>query len=266
MTRAVAALLLVLMAARVEAQSAVPASATPGVLREIGFDQHMGRALPGGLHFLDEASRGVVLEDFFQDRPVVLALVYFSCPMLCLQTLENLARSVDALPFRAGRRFDVLAVSFDPHDTPALAASRKAALFARSPAAAEGWHFLTGNRPEITQLTAAVGFKYVFDDSLQQFAHPVGLTVLTPDGRISRYLFGIDYKPIDLRLAILDASEHRVGSVTDSMLLYCYHYEPTTGRYGLLVMRLVRTAASATVLCLAVLVITLVRRDRRRRR
>jgi len=263
MTRAIAALLLVLTAARSEAQSPIPASATPTVLREIGFEQRTGNLLPRGIHFVDEAARDVVLEDFFQGRPVVLALVYFSCPMLCLQTLENLAKSVDALPLRAGRGFDVLAVSFDPHDTADFAASRKAALLSRRPDA-DGWHFLTGRQPEIRRLTAAVGFKYVFDDSLQQFAHPVGLVVLTPEARVSRYLFGIDYKPIDLRLAILDASERRIGSVTDSLLLYCYHYEPTAGRYGLFVMRLVRTAASATVLCLAALVIALVHRDRRR--
>jgi protein SCO1/2 len=246
------------------AQTSAPASEAPSILREIGFDQRVNVQVPLDLPFRDELGAVVSLGSYFgHGRPVVLVLVYYSCPMLCLQTLGNLSGTVRDLPFRAGEGFDVLAVSFDPHDTPAFAAAKKAALFETSPSLATGWHFLTGDQASIRRLTAAVGFHYVFDDSLNQFAHPAGLIVLTPNARIARYLFGIDYKPLDLRLAIVDASHGRIGSATDAVLLYCYHYEPTKGRYGLLVMRLVRTAGASTVVCMAGLLLFFLRRERR---
>jgi len=251
------------------AQTSLPASAVPSVVREIGFDQHPNALLPVGLHFRDEQDADVTLGRYFDGRrPVVLALVYYGCPMLCLQTLGNLAASVDALPLRAGKDFEIVTVSFDPHETPALAQSKKTALLKKESDSffeerGRGWHFLTGEQTSIRQRTEAVGFKYVFDDSLNQFAHPAGLMILTPDARIARYIFGIDDKPLDLRLALVEASERRISSATSSLLLYCYHYEPSTGRYGLMIMRLVRTAGAATVLGMAGLILFFLRRERR---
>jgi protein SCO1/2 len=255
---------LLLSAASAAAQTSLPASAKPSILREIGFDQHVNAQLPLDLPFRDEAGHDVRLGNYFhQARPVVLLLVYYRCPMLCLQTLGNLARAAKSLPFRAGSDFEVVAVSFDPNDTPEIAAAKKATLFEQSSEGAAGWHLLSGKEVSIRRLTSSVGFNYVFDDSVSQFAHPAGLMVITPDGRIARYLFGIDYKPVDLRLAIVDASAGRISSATDALLLYCYHYEPTNGRYGLMIMRLVRTAGVATVLCIAGFVIFFLRRERR---
>src|SRR4051794_18284873 len=247
---AAAAMACVIPSASLQAQTpaALPASATPPLLREIGFDQRLNAQAPLSLHFRDEQGIDRRLDSYFGRRPVVLALAYFTCPMLCPQTLHSLVTRLAAQPLQPGRDFDVLAISFDPRDTPASATSEKSMLFDdMGGGSSEGWHFLTSDEPTIHALTKAVGFKYVWDDSVNQFAHPAGLMILTPDGRVARYVFGIDYHPRDLRLAILDASARHISSATDALLLYCYHYEPKTGRYGLLVMRLVRTAGAFTV-------------------
>jgi protein SCO1/2 len=263
---AVAVLGCLMSASRTEAQTpaTLPASTAPPLLREIGFEQRLNATAPLDLHFRDDHGQDHALSGYFGNRPVVLALVYFSCPMLCPQSLHNLTESVAALPLQPGRDFDVLAVSFDPRDTPKTAASQRAMLFPQG--GSTGWHFLTGDEPAIRALTSAVGFKYVWDDSLNQFAHPAGLTILTPDARIARYVFGLDYKPLDLRLAVVDASARKIASATNAVLLYCYHYEPKTGRYGLFVMRLVRTAGALTVLTIGAVITVLVRRERRGQR
>lgn len=236
----------------------------PALLREVGFDQNLNHSVPLDIPLKDEDGRGVRLGELFGSRPVVLALVYYECPMLCTQVLNSLTSTLATLSLDPGSDFEVVIVSFDPRETPALAAAKKSAYLARykRPRANGGWHFLTGDQPSIDRLTRAVGFRYVWDAPLKQFAHPSGVTVLTPDGRLARYLFGIDYGPRDLRFALIEASAGRVGSKVDQVLLYCYHYDPQRGRYGFLVMRALRLAGAATVLALGTFIVVMIRRER----
>jgi protein SCO1/2 len=253
-------------AAGYKREPGMASSALPGPLKEIGFDQHVGQQLPLDVPFTDEQGRAVTLGRFFGERPVVLAFVYYECPMLCTQVLNALAASLDVMSLEPGRDFEIVTISFDPREKPALAAARKAAALQRytRPGAAGGWHFLTGDQPAIERAAKAAGFRFVWDDSLKQFAHPTGIIVLTPDGRMARYLFGLEYGARDLRLAIVDASAGTIGSVVDAFLLYCYHYDPMTGRYGLQIMRAMRVAGAATVLALGLFVGIMIRRERRR--
>lgn len=242
-----------------------PAAEVPAQLREVGFDQNLDRMLPLGVEFKDEQGRTVKIGDYFGKRPVVLAFVYYGCPMLCLQSLSSLASTLSVLAEHPGEDFEVVNVSIDPRETPALALEKKAHYVERSgkPSIARGWHFLTGAEADIRQLAGAAGFRYVWDASLQQFAHPAGIVIATPQGKVSRYLFGIDYGPRDLRLALLDASTERISSPLKKALLYCYHYDATTGRYSLAIMRVVRLAGAATVLSLGTLIFVWTRRERR---
>jgi protein SCO1/2 len=248
-------------------EAGVPASAVPAPLREIGFDQKLDQRIPLDLTFRDEDGRAVRIGDYFGEKPVVLAFVYYDCPMLCTMVLSAMTRTLDVLSLEAGTDFEVVAVSFDPRETPALAARKKAEHLQRlSPTnAAARWHFLTGDEPAIRQLTAAAGFRYTWDEQTQQFAHPAGIIVLTPDGRLARYLFGLEYGPRDVRLALVEASAGRIGSAADAFLLYCYHYDPMTGRYGFVVMRALRVAGVATVLAIGSFIAVMVRRERRKR-
>jgi protein SCO1/2 len=241
----------------------IPASTVPKPLREIGFDQNLDRPVPLDTTFLDEAGRTVRLGDYFGRRPVVLLFAYYDCPMLCTQVINGLATALDVLSLEPGRDFDIVTVSFDPRDTPASAAAKKAHYIARykRPGAAGAWHFLTGGPPSIDRLTKAAGFRYVWDADTRQFAHPTGVIVLTPEGRLARYLFGIEYGPRNLRFALVEASAGRIGSPVDSLLLYCYHYDPETGRYGLVIMRTIRIAGAATVLALGSFIFIMVRRE-----
>ena len=242
-----------------------PAAEVPAQLREVGFDQNLDQALPLGVEFKDEEGRTVKIGDYFGRRPVVLAFVYYGCPMLCLQSLSSLAATLSVLSENPGEDFEVVNVSIDPRETPTLALEKKAHYVERSgkPSIARGWHFLTGTEANIRQLTRAAGFRYVWDASLQQFAHPAGIVIATPQGKVSRYLFGIDYGPRDLRLALLDASKERISSPLKRALLYCYHYDEATGRYSLAIMRVVRLAGAATVLSLGTLIFVWTRRERR---
>jgi protein SCO1/2 len=241
------------------------ASSIPKPLREIGFDQNIDQRLPLDAEFRDEQGRQVRLGEFFGQRPVLLAFVYYDCPMLCTQVLSAITSTLGVLSLDPGKDFEVVLVSFDPRETPALAASKKAEYLARykRPGTENGWHFLTGDEPAIKRTTSAAGFRYVWDADTQQFAHPTGIIVVTPDGRLARYLFGIEYGPRDLRLAMLEASAGKVGSVVDSLLLYCYHYDPMTGRYGFVVMRALRIAGVATVLLIVTFIVVMIRRERR---
>jgi protein SCO1/2 len=247
-------------------ESGTPASAIPAPLREIGFDQHIGQPLPLDATFRDERGLGVALGRYFGHRPVVLAFVYYSCPMLCTQVLSGLTTALNTLSLAAGRDFDVVVVSIDPRETPEMAADQKATFLARYrvEGSADGWHFLTGDQGSIDRLAHAAGFRFAWDDATQQFAHPAGVVVLTPDGRLARYLFGIEYGGRDLRFAIVEASNGRLGSIVDAVLLYCYHYDPMKGRYGLVIMRAVRVAGAATVLALGTFVFIMFRRENRR--
>ncbi len=224
------------------------ASTIPAPLREIGFDQNIGRRLPLDTVVSDEGGRTVPIGEYFGARPVVLIFAYYNCPMLCTQVITGLASAVGVLSLTPGRDFDVVTLSFDARDTPAAATTKKAAFLERygRPGVAAGVHFLTASQPSIDRLTKAAGFRYAWDTATGQFAHPTGVIVLTPDGRLARYLFGIEYGPRDLRLAIVEASAGRVGTAVDTLLLYCYHYNPMTGRYGLVIMRALRVAGGAT--------------------
>ncbi len=246
-------------------ETGMPSSALPAPLREIGFDQRLDQPLPPDVTFADEDGRPVTLGSYFGKRPIVLVFVYYECPLLCTQVLNALTTSLDVMSLEPGRDFDIVTISFDPRETPALAAAKKASYLQkyRRPGAAAAWHFLTGTEASIGRATKAAGFRYVWDDSLKQFAHPTGIMVVTPEGKMARYLFGIEYGPRDLRLAIVDASAGKVGTPADSFLLYCYHYDPMTGRYGLAILRAMRIAGAATVLSLALLVGVLIRRERR---
>ncbi len=244
----------------------MPASAMPRPLREIGFDQHLGEIVPLNTVFKDEQGRAVALEHYFGRRPVVLLFAYYDCPMLCTQVINALAIALDVIALEPGKDFEIVTVSFDPRDTPATATAKKAAYMSRyqRPGAAEGWHFLTGDQSSIDRLTRAAGFRYVWDDETRQFAHPTGVVVVTPDGHLARYLFGIEYGPRDLRFALVEASAGKVGSRVDSLLLYCYHYDPMTGRYGLAIMRAIRIAGVATVVTLGSFIVIMVRKEQHR--
>jgi protein SCO1/2 len=244
----------------------IAASVVPRPLREIGFDQRLDEQVPLHVAFTDEQGRKVRLGAYFGAKPVVMAFVYYDCPMLCTMILSSVASSLGVLSLDAGKDFELVMVSFDPRETPDLAAKRKAELLARydRPTAASGAHFLTGDQTAIAELTSAAGFRYTWDEDTKQFAHPAGIVALTPDGRLARYLFGLEYGARDLRLALVEASEGRIGTAVDAALLYCYHYDPMTGRYGLVVMRILRIAGAATVLALAAFVVVMVRRDRTR--
>ncbi|MGE3508481.1 MAG: SCO family protein [Vicinamibacterales bacterium] len=246
-------------------QAGSPASTMPKALREIGFDQKLDVPLPLETTFRDEEGRTVRLGEYFGERPVVLSFVYYDCPMLCTQIVNALASSLRTMTLDAGQDFEVVLVSFDPREKPSLAKQKKAEYMQRygRPQGADGWHFLTGDQPEIERLTAAAGFRYVWDEETQQFAHPSGVIVVTPDGRPARYLFGIEYGPRDLRFSLVEASEGKVGTPADQLLLFCYHYDPMTGRYGLYVMRILRLAGVATVLAIVGFIFVMVRREKR---
>lgn len=235
----------------------------PSILREIGFDQHLGDSVPPDITLRDENGKSVRLGDYFGKRPVVLSLNYYSCPMLCTVTLNGLASALDVLTYTAGKEFEVVTVSFDPKEKPELAAQKKKVYLQRykRPGAAEGWHFLTGDAPDIDRLTKAVGFRYAWDAETKQFAHPAGVVVLTPEGKIARYLFGIDYAPKDLRFAVIEASEGRIGTPIDQVVLACYRYDPMTGRYGAAIMRMIRVGGVLTLLALGGFITVMLRRE-----
>jgi protein SCO1/2 len=251
-------------AAGYKREPGVPASTLPAPLREIGFDQNINQSIPLDIAFRDEDGQRVELGQFFGQKPVVLAFVYYDCPMLCTQVLGAMASSLDVMSLEPGKDFQIVTISFDPKETPALASARKEVALQRykRPGAAAAWHFLTGDAASIERATKAAGFRYVWDAGLKQFAHPTGIIVMTPDGRVATYLFGIEYGPRDLRLALVEASEGRIRSVADSFLLYCYHYDPMTGRYGLVVMRAIRLAGAVTVVSLGLFVGIMLRRER----
>jgi protein SCO1/2 len=238
------------------------------MLREVGIDQKLGGRIPLDTPFVDHNGRDVRLGDYFGSRPVILALVYYECPMLCTQVLNGFVGSIEALTFLPGKEFEVVVVSFDAGETPGLAAQKRAAYLRRydRPGADPGVHFLTGRAESIAALTHAVGFRYAYDAQIDQYAHPAAITVLTPDGRVSRYLFGIDFAPRDLRFALIEAADNGIGSVVDQALLFCYHYDPETGTYGLAVMNMVRLAGLLTVGLTAVFIVSSLRRERRLRR
>ena len=250
-------------------QDASVRPALPPALAGVGIDQKLDRQVPLDLTFRDEAGRTVPLSSFFSGRkPVILALVYYQCPMLCTMILNGVESSLKAVSFDPGRDFEVLSVSFDPKDTPQLAASKKQMYLRRygRPGTANGWHFLTGDEANIQALTSAVGFRYKYDAASGQFAHASGIMVLTPQGRLSRYLYGVEYAPRDVRLALVEASENKIGSPVDQLLLFCYHYDPATGKYGAMTMNILRASAAGFALLCGAFLLIAIRRDVRRSR
>ena len=243
-----------------------PANERPAALREVGLDQKLNGQLPLDAMFKDENGRDVALGEYFgKGRPVVLALVYFECPMLCTQVLNGVTGALETISLDAGKDFDVIALSFDPRETPKLAKAKKIAYMGRygRPGTEHGWHFLTGSAESIEKVTEATGFRYTFDEAIGQFAHGALITVLTPEARISRYLYGIDYGGRDLRLALVEASNGAIATPVDRALLYCYHWDPTTGRYGFVVMNLVRGAGVLTLLGFGTFIALSLKRERR---
>ena len=241
-----------------------PSSGKPGILGKIGIDQKLNQQVPLDLVFTDESGREVELGDYFGRRPVVLALVYYECPMLCTQVLNGVATALSVMEFNVGREFDVVAVSINPREGPQLASQKKQAYVDRykRPGTEAGWHFLTGKQESITRLADAVGFRYEFDKETGQFAHGAGIEVLTPKGVISKYFYGIEYSSRDLKFGLIEASEERIGRAIDHVLLLCYHYDPATGQYGAAALTLVRTGAVATIVAFLSFLFVSLRRER----
>jgi protein SCO1 len=237
------------------------ASVHPAILRNVGIDQKLNQQIPLDLLFRDEAGKTVRLGDYFGTRPVILSLVYYNCPMLCTTALNGLLEGLKQINFKLGDQFEVVTLSFDPTEKPSLAAAKKAlyvGLYGR-PGAAEGWHFLTGDEDSIRQLTQAVGFRYNYDPTTQQYIHATGIILLTPKGKLSRYFYGIQYPAGNLRLGLVDASEHKIGSPVDAVLLYCCQYDPETGKYSLVISRVLKVGAAITVLSLGTLILFMFR-------
>jgi protein SCO1/2 len=244
----------------------LPTGNSTQILKKVGIDQKLNSQLPLDLKFRDEYGRDVKLGDFFQaGRPVVLTLVYYECPMLCNQTLNGLVGALEAVPFAPGKDFEVVTVSFDPREGPDLAAAKKETYLRRyrHEGAQNGWHFLTGDRDSIDRLAEATGFRYVWDDESKQFAHASAIMVATPEGKLSHYFYGIEYSPKDLRLALVESSKGQIGSPVDALILYCYHYDPTTGKFAP-VMAVLRAAGVLTIFGIAALILFLARRTRRK--
>jgi protein SCO1/2 len=249
-----------------EIEAGMPAAAKTSLLKQVGFDQRLNAQVPLDLPFTDAAGRDVTIGQYLGQRPVVLALVYFNCPMLCTQVLDGAIAAFRALSLEPGKDYDFLAVSFDPREKPKDAEAKRQVYvkkYGAGPGADGGFHFLTGDESAIEALTKAVGFRYVWDPSIGQFAHPTGIVVLTPTGHVARYLFGVQYAARDLRLSLVEASQNQIGTKADELLLYCYHYDPSTGKYGLLTMRLLRIAGGLTILALGAFIFIMWRMEKR---
>ena len=241
--------------------------ARPTLLRDVGIDQRLDAQLPLDLVFQDESGRSVPLGTYFGSKPVILSFAYYECPMLCTLVLNGMGSALKVLSFDVGKQFEVVTVSFNPDDTPARAAAKKETTlkaYGRAGGAA-GWHFLTGNAAAIARLTEAVGFHYQYDAEHKQFAHAAGIMIATPQGRLARYFYGVEFAPRDLRLGLVEAAGNRIGSRVDQLLLFCFHYDPATGKYGAIAMNSVRVGGALTVLALAAFLIVMWRRDARQR-
>ena len=263
MLAAIAGVLLALPA-RVAAQFTDPAQnigVRPELLKDVGVDQKLNASVPLDLMFRDEHGKAVVLGQYFGGKPVILTLVYYNCPMLCTQVLNGLDRSLEQIPMTIGKDFNVVTVSIDPTEQPSLAEAKQAVYTGmyRRAGALEGWHFLTGKESQIQQLAASVGFRYAYDADSKQYAHASAIMLLTPEGKISRYFYGVTYPERDMRLGLVEASEGKIGSPVDQVLLFCYHYDPHTGKYGLLVSRVLQLGGLATVLVGGIFLILLFR-------
>jgi protein SCO1/2 len=244
-------------------------SGLPKALNGVGIDQKLNDQLPLDLVFKDEKGASVKLGDYFGKRPVVLSLVYYQCPMLCNQVLNGMVTAFKVMAFKPGEEFEVVTVSFDPRETYELAAAKKSTYVnylpeTRRAGAAAGWHFLTGDEASIKRLTDAAGFRYHFDEATNQFAHASAIFVTTPQGKLARYFYGIEYAPRDLRLGLIEAADNKIGSPVDQLLLYCYHYDPATGKYGARVMNVMRAGGIVTLLAMVGMFLIMRRRGQAR--
>jgi protein SCO1/2 len=238
-----------------------PANLRPPGLKHVGIEQHLDEQIPANLAFRDETGKPVRLGDYFGRKPLILNLVYYQCPMLCGEVLSGLESALRVLKFDVGKEFDVLTVSFDPRETPEMAALKKKEFLQRygRPTAASGWHFLTGPQTSIDALTKTAGFQYEYDPKTGQFAHATAIMVLTPEGKIAQYYYGVEFAPKDLRLGLVQASQNKLGTVVDEVLLYCYHYDPDKGKYGPIITRILKLAAGATILLLGTFLVVMFR-------
>lgn len=254
--------------AAILAAAIIPAYSQPGMpaaFQKVGIDQKLRAQVPLETILQDEDGRKVRLGQYFGQKPVILALVYYACPMLCNMTLNGLDEAMEKMSLDLGQDYQVVTVSFDERETPPLAKNKKenyVRKYKRS-GADEGWHFLTGNGVAVRKVAEAVGFHYAWDSMTNQFAHATGIMVLTPDGHVSKYFYGVRYEPRDLRLGLVDASNKKIGTPVDKILLYCYHYDPATGKYGPVVMNIIRLGALGTILALGMCMFVWLRRDRR---
>jgi len=240
-----------------------PANVRPPGLKDVGIQQNLNEQIPPDLVFLDETGNMVRLGDYLGKRPAILNLVYYNCPMLCGEVLSGLESALRTMKFDVGKEFEVITVSFDARETPAMATEKKAEFLKRyrRKGAEQGWHFLTGTQSSIDALTKAAGFQYHYDAKTGQFAHATAILLLTPEGKISRYLYGVEFPPQDLRLGLVEASRGKIGNLADQLLLYCYHYDPATGKYGAVVMNIMRLASLVTMLLVGAFIFIMFRRE-----
>jgi protein SCO1/2 len=236
-----------------------PANMRPPGLKHVGIEQNLNEQIPSNLSFRDETGKTVQLSDYFGKKPMILNLVYYQCPMLCSEVLSGLTSAMRILKFDVGKDYDVLTISFDPKETPEMAAAKKAEYLKRygRAGAGEGWHFLTGTQASIDALTKAAGYQYEYDVNTGQYAHATAIMVLTPEGKIAQYYYGVEFAPKDLRLGLVQASQGKIGTVVDEVLLYCYHYNPDTGKYGAVISRILKLAAGATIFFLGTFLIVM---------
>jgi protein SCO1/2 len=241
-----------------------PANVRPPYLQNVGIEQRLNAQVPSDLSFVDDTGRSVKLGDYFGKKPLILNLVYYTCPMLCGEALAGLSASMKMIKFDVGNEFEVVTVSFNPKETPDLAAAKKREYVKRygRGSAERGWHFLTGSAESINALTRAVGFQYQYDESRNQYAHATAIMVLTPQGRISRYFYGVDFPPKDLRLGLVEATSGKIGSPVDQVLLYCYHYDPATGKYGAVVSNMLKLGGAVTIFIVAGMILIFLRLER----
>ena len=234
------------------ALTAFAAEKLPAALQGVDVNQNLNQQIPLNLHFKNEAGNDVQIGDLLQGKPAILTLVYYECPMLCTQVLNGLVTSLRPISFTPGDQFNIITISFNPKETPNLAASKKHAYLNdyNRKGAEQGWFFLTGSEDSIQKITSAVGFRYKYDPAINQYAHGTAIMILTPEGKVARYFYGIDYPSNDLRLSLIEASKNKIGSLADKIMLFCFHYDPSQGRYSASVINIIRAGGIATVLCI----------------
>jgi protein SCO1/2 len=246
--------------------AAAQQSTTPAILKKVGIQQNLNAQIPPDLEFRDETGKTVRIGDYFGKKPIVLSLVYFDCPALCTEVLNGQLRTMNAISLNLGSDFEAVTVSFEPKDTPALAKAKRDVYIGQygRPGAVDHWHFLTGEQQSIDALTNVAGFQYAYDPEIKQYAHAAAIMVLTPDGHIDRYFYGVIYPARDFRLGLVEASQGKIGTITDHAMLYCYQYDPMTGKYGVVIINVLRIAGGLTVLVLGIFMTIMFLRERKR--